>query len=77
MALTSFTSILEVGISSNVISHLEGLTAVKLAGLKYPSEIHLALSEQKHKEQHKVAARTETISQTKVTDEPSESEPWF
>lgn len=57
IALTRFTSILEGDISSNLISHLEGLTAVQLAGLKYPSEVHLALSEQEGREQHKMAGR--------------------
>jgi len=62
-------------IPSNLTSHLEGLTAVQLAGLEYPSEIHLALSEQKGREQHKVAARTQTVSQTNVTYMPNEFEP--
>lgn len=43
IALTCCTSILEGDISSNLVSHLEGLTTVQLAGLKYPSEEHLAL----------------------------------
>lgn len=77
IALTCFTSILEGDISSNLISHLEGLTAVQLAGLKYPSEVHLALSEQEGGEQHKMAGRIEAISQTKVTYKPSKSEPWL
>lgn len=65
LALTCFTSILEGDISSNLISHLEGLTAAQLAGLKCPSELPLA-SEQKNREQHKVAGRIEAISQTKI-----------
>lgn len=59
LALTCFTSILEGNILSNLISHLEGLTAVQLAGLK-------CLSEQKDREQHKMAGRIEAISQTEV-----------
>lgn len=61
IALTCFTSILEGDISANLSSHLEGLTAVNLAGLKCPSEPPLA-SEQ-GREQHKMAGRIEAISQ--------------
>lgn len=61
IAFTCFTSVLEGDISANLISHLEGLAAVQLAGLKCPSELPLA-SEQ-DREQHKIAAR---ISQRKV-----------
>jgi len=65
---------LEGDISWNLFSHLEGLTAVQLAGLKYPSEVHPAPQSQ-GREQHKMAGRTEAVSQTKVTYKPSISEP--
>lgn len=76
IALTSFSSILEGHISSNLISPLEGLTAVQLAGLKCPSELpwpqSRAGSSRKWLEELEPSAKPK-YTQTK----PSKPEKWF